>query len=382
MAVKRPRGPLGAGRAACAAGLVVLSSLCAAAVPSAPARAASVDAVAEQAGRSVVTVIAQRTVTRAVRRASRPVTSTHTRVGSGVAVGESTVLTTASVMLGAERVLVRTSNGLQAEAKLVGMDLVFNVALLRLPTLRLPWLGVSESPARLGDQVIVLGSSYGAQPTRSVGTVEYVYREPRSSLLQLTNIVFPGNSGAAALNAQGRLVGIVQGEMGAPDPGTGRTGGARRPSGMSFVMPIGELRPVYESLERTGRMPHGFLGVSTSAEVVRSEVDGGEVGLGARVESVREGGPAARAGLRRGDLIVAFDDVRFEYPEQLARWVSQTRPGTAVKLVWARDDLRREGTARLGEATDSLPSRALPAERPAVAPVSGGTAAGLDSARR
>ena len=96
----------------------------------------------------------------------------------------------------------------------------------------------------------MLGSSYGAQPTRSVGTVEYVYREPRTSLLQLTNIVFPGNSGAAALNAQGQLIGIVQGEMGAPDAGTARAEGSRRPSGMSFVMPIGQLRPVYESLKR------------------------------------------------------------------------------------------------------------------------------------
>jgi S1-C subfamily serine protease len=379
--VKRPRVPLGAGRAACLACLFVLLLLPASTFPVAPARAADVDAIAERAGRSVVTVFAQRTVARHERRSGRTVNRTYTRVGSGVAVEESAILTTASVALGAERILVRTSNGLQAEATLVGMDLVFNVALLRVPGLRLPWLGLGETPARLGDQVIVLGSSYGAQPTRSVGTIEYVYREPRTSLLQLTNIVFPGNSGAAALNAQGQLIGIVQGEMGVPDAGAARAEGSRRPSGMSFVMPIGQLRPVYESLKRSGRMSHGFLGVSTSAEVVHSEVDGASVGLGARVESVRPRGPAARAGLRQGDLIVAFEDERVEYPEQLARWVSETRPGTAVKLVWVRDEVQRAGTASLGAAADSLPSWALPAPRSAATPA-GGVAVGADTARR
>lgn len=381
--MKRPRVPLGAGRAAFLACLSALLLL-----PAAPARPADVDAVAEQAGRSIVTVFSQRTVTRPERRSGKPVSRVHTRVGSGVAVEENAIVTTASVVLGSERILVRTSNGLQVEAKLAGMDLVFNVALLRVPDLRLPWLGVSDTPARLGEQVIVLGTSYGAQPTRSVGTVEYVYREPRTSLLQLTNIVFPGNSGAAALNAQGQLVGIVQGEMGSPDPGTASSAGGRRPSGMSFVMPIGQLRPVYESLKRTGRMPHGFLGVSTSAEVVRSEVDDAPIGLGARVESVRAQGPAARAGLRPGDLIVGFDDERVEYPEQLARWVSETRPGTAVRLVWVRAETPREGTVRLGEATEPLPSWALPgggrrAAAPAApgAPLAGATAVG-DSTRR
>ena len=79
---------------------------------------------------------------------------------------------------------------------------------------------------------------------------------------------------------------------------------------------------------------------------------------------------------------MAFEDERVEYPEQLARWVSETRPGTTVKLVWVRDEVRREGTASLGEATDSLPSWALPASRPAAAPIAGGAAAGADTARR
>ena len=335
----------------------------------------NVEEIATLAGRSVVTVFAQRTETRAGSGARRPVASLHTRVGSGVAVEESVILTTASVVLGAGRIFVRTCNGLQVEAQPAGMDLVFNLALLRVPDLQLPWLRPAGHPAQLGDRVIAVGTSYRAQSTQSVGMVEYVYREPRTSLLQLTNIVYPGNSGGAALNAQGELVGIVQGELGSPDPGIG--GGAdRRPSGMSFVMPIEQVWPVYESLKRDGRVRHGYLGVSTQAEVVRSDVDNAEVALGARVKSVQAGGPAARVGLGPRDLIVGFDLERVEYPEQLARWVAETPPGTVVTLVWAHGDERRSGRVSLAESQDSLPAWALGGLRwtpvPSPAPAPGG----------
>jgi serine protease Do len=363
-------------RAAWLAGVFVLLLAPAARPQGAPSSPpGNVEEIADQAGRSVVTVFAQRTEARARSSARRPVSSVHTRVGSGVAVEESVILTTASVVLGAERIFVRTSNGLQVEAQPAGMDLIFNVALLRVPDLQLPCLRPAARPAQLGDRVIAVGTSYRAQSTQSVGMVEYVYREPRTSLLQLTNIVYPGNSGGAALDAQGELVGIVQGELGSPDPGIG--GGAeRRPSGMSFVMPIQQVWPVYQSLKRDGRMRHGYLGVSTRAEVVQSEIDNAEVALGARVESVQAGGPAARVGLRPRDLIVGFERERVEYPEQLARWVAETPPGTAVTLVWVHGDERRSGRVSLAESHDSLPAWALGGLRwapvPSPAPASGG----------
>jgi S1-C subfamily serine protease len=348
-------------RAAWLAGVFVLLLAPTARPQVAPASPpAGVEALADRAGRSVVTVFAQRTVTRTATRAGskEPVSRVHTRVGTGVAVEEHAILTTASVVLGSERVIVYTSNGLEAEAEPVGMDLVFNLALLRVPDLQLPWLRPAAIPAQLGDRVIAVGTSYRAQATQSVGMVEYVYREPRSSLLQLTNIVYPGNSGAAALNTQGELVGIVQGELGPPNPGVG-AGSFRRPNGTSFVMPIQQVWPVYESLKRDGRMRHGYLGVSTRAEVVRSEIDNAEVALGARVESVQAGGPAARVGLRPRDLIVGFENERVEYPEQLARWVAETPPKTVVTLVWAHGDERRSGRVSLAESRDSLPAWAL-----------------------
>jgi S1-C subfamily serine protease len=372
----RTQGHRATRRAAWLAGVFVLLLAPAArpqVVPSSPP--ADVEAVANRAGRSVVTVFAQRTVSRVRPGAKQPVSRVHTRVGSGVAVEEHVILTTASVVLGSEHIIVFTSNDLEAEAQLVGLDLVFNVALLRVPELELPWLQPAARPAQLGDRVIAVGTSYRAQPMQSVGMVEYVYRELRTSLLQLTNQVYPGNSGGAALNTQCELVGIVQGELGSPNPGLGGDVD-RRPSGTSFVMPIHQVWPVYQSLKRDGRMRHGYLGVSTRAEVVRSDIDNAEVPLGARVESVQAGGPAARVGLRPQDLIVGFESERVEYPEQLARWVAETPPKTIVTLVWVHGDERRSGRVGLAESRDSLPAWALGGLRqttvPGPAPATGG----------
>jgi serine protease Do len=357
-----------ASRAARLAVLVLLS--CAA-----PARAfaqagapAGLGQVADQAGRSIVSIMAQRQETRARPGSGQPSTRMHTRVGSGFAVDENYVLTSASVALGAERIVVRTSNGLQADARVQGLDLVYNVALLQVPDLRLPFLHPAERPPQLGDRVIALGTSFGQRMTQSVGTVECVYREPGNVLMQLTNVVQPGNSGGAALNTRGELAGVILGELGSPElAGTGG-GSEHLPSGMSFMLPVDQVWPAYERLRRDGRIPHGYLGVSTRAEVVVSEVDQAEIGLGARIQSVVSGGPAARAGLRGGDLIVGFQSERVEFPEQLARWVARTAPGTAVDLVWVRDELRRSGRAVLGASRDSLPAWALTPPRRGAAP--------------
>jgi len=130
---------------------------------------------------------------------------------------------------------------------------------------------------------------------------------------------------------------------------------------MSFVIPVEDVLPVYRAFKSEGRSRHGLLGVSTRAAFIDSESEpGARIPIGALVESVTPDGPAARLGLRRGDLIVAFDSERVEYPEQLARWVAQTRPGAMVDLVWVRDELQQQGRVALGESPESIPSWMFP----------------------
>lgn len=362
---RRPRVPI---RAAA----MFLAVLAAAAAPRmAPAQGAlsqlqtDVDQIARRARPSVVTVFAQ-TLPRESRvagesgQASLP-SRIHTRVGSGVATDESLILTTASVVFDADRIIVRTANGIQVEAELVGMDRIFNVALLRVPEVRLPPLRFADArEPQVGDWVVALGTSFRAQPTQSVGNIAYVYHEPRVPLLQLTNAVYPGNSGGAALNPRGELVGIVQGELGSPDPGNAGPDAEPRPSGMSLVLPTEAIRPAYESLRHDGRVRHGYLGVTTQAASVESESKPGtRVPLGALVEASIPEGPAARLGLRHGDMIVGFDGNRVEYPEQLARWVAATQPGVVVDLVWVRNDIRHSGQVTLSESPSALPEWAV-----------------------
>jgi len=237
------------------------------------------------------------------------------------------------------------------------MDPIFNIAILMVPDLRLPPLRFAESALpQIGDWVVALGSSFRAAPTQSVGNVAYLYHEPRVPLIQITNLVYPGNSGGAAINPRGELVGIVQGELGAPDFEIRGPESERRPSGLSLVLPAAAIRPAYESLRREGRVHHGYLGVTTRAASVTSEGDAEvRVPLGALVEAVVPAGPALRLGLRHGDLIVGFDGDRVEYPEQLARWVAQTAPGRAVDLVWVRNEVRQSGRVALGESPGPLP---------------------------
>jgi serine protease Do len=314
-----------------------------------------VDQIVQRSRPSVVTVLALRVEVSAHEPGARPHPRTRTRVGSGVVIEDGIVLTTASVVLGAERLVVRTANGLQAEGRITGVDPIFNVATIRVPSLRLPALSFAQRRSQVGDWVISLGTSYGAQPTQSVGTVAYRFVEPGQSLLQLTNTVYAGNSGAAALNARGELVGIVQGELGTPDIGIDGGEGARRPGSSSFVLPVESLRPVVDALKREGRVRHGYMGVTTRAASVESPSSGERVPIGALVEAVVENSPAEVAGLKRGDLIVAFARERVEYPIQLARWVAASRPGSAVDLVWVRDDAEQQGRAVLGESPSVVP---------------------------
>jgi serine protease Do len=315
-----------------------------------------VDQISRAARPSVVSVVAQRSVLQ--RRRGAPARQrVHTRIGSGVAVEAHSVITTASVVDGAERLYIRTTNGLQSEAELVGSDPIFNVAVLRVRGVRLPALSLAQPDApQEGEWVMAIGTSpYRAQITQSVGSIAYRHREPRLSLLQLTNTVYPGYSGGAVLNARGQLIGLIQGELGPSGP-SDRSFEAYRGARNSFVLPIETVKPVYQGLASEGRMRHGYLGVSTRAASVESETEqGASIPIGALVESVLPGGPAARAGLVKGDLIVAFERERVEYPEQLARWVASSQPGTTIELVWVRDELRHSGRVALIESPEVVP---------------------------
>ena len=313
-----------------------------------------VDIIVRATRPSVVTVVARASPGREERRRGRQ----PTRIGSGVAIAGDEVLTTASVVQNARRIWVRTVNNLQLEAVIAGIDPIANVALLRVPGVRLPAIGFASSrPPRPGDWVIVVGTSRdnAERITHSLGSIAYRHRDPRLALWQLTNAVYPGFSGAAVVNARGELVGLLEGQLD-PESQAGVSAAERIPAGMSFMLPLESLRHVFLELERDGRMHYGYLGVTTRAVSVESETaPGSRVPLGAEILSVVPDSPAARAGLRSGDLVVAFDGVPVEYPAQLARWVAASPPGSTVQLVWARNEYQQQGSVALVESPSAQP---------------------------
>jgi serine protease Do len=322
-----------------------------------------VDKIAAQARPSVVTVVAQLPSATAGRRSGA---MPRLRVGSGVAIEENALLTTAGVVRGAERVFVRTSNGIEVEARVVGTDVLLNVAYLRVPELRLPPLAPAAGRGpQPGDWAIVLGNSFRREPTQSVGNVVYRHAEPGLELFQLSNSAFPGNSGGPVLNARGELIGLLLGELSS----TGKGPFERRPGANSCMLPLEHVRVAWEDLRGQGRVRHGWLGIASRAAFVESGVQKGvQVPLGALVGSVTSGSPAGRLGLRPGDLVVAFQGERVELPEDLGRWVMTTRPGTPVELVWVRDEIRHSGVVALAESPLAEPDWAVAEAVPPAAP--------------
>ncbi len=347
-----------AGRRVAARVAVILVPLaaCATTLPAQdamPPSPAEVAALARKVRPSVFAVLARRAAEPSARGAGEA-KRTLTRVGSGVAVDDAGgILTTASVALGARRLSVLTASGAEVEVVLAGVDPTSNVALLRAPGLRTaPIPPAPAGGARVGDWVLTLGASYRAKPTQTQGIIVRRHPDLRHVLLQITNRVYPGNSGAPALNAQGQLVGIVQGELG-PELRQGRDTPDPRTQGAGLVLPIETFAPVVSDLRARGRVRHGFLGVQTRALSIESVSQRGEqVPLGALVEHVIDRSPAAGGGLKPGDLVVGFEGERVEYPDQLARWVASTPPGTVVELIWVRQETRRSARFALSEAPD------------------------------
>jgi serine protease Do len=313
-----------------------------------------VDVILATTRPSVVTVVSVN-APEGVRTETPP----STRIGTGIAVSESEILTTASVVDHATQIWVRTSNRLQFRALVVGADPISNVALLQVPGVKLPAVVfASARPARVGDWVITVGTARDIhdRSAHSLGTVAFRHRDPRLPLTQLTNVVYPGFSGAAVVSARGELVGMLQGEL---DPASQADllPGERVPPGVSFMLAVEELRPIYLQLHREHRVHYGYLGVGTRAVRVESlSKKGASVPIGVQVVDVAAGSPAARVGLRRGDLIVAFEGVQVEDPMQLGRWVTASPPGSAVRLVWVRDELRHEGRPVLTESQAPVPA--------------------------
>jgi len=262
-----------------------------------------------------------------------PQQETPTRgLGSGFIVSpDGTVLTNAHVVADAEEVIVKLNDKREYKAKIVGLDKASDVAVLKIDGKNLPTVRIGDSKnAQVGDWVLAIGSPFGFESSASAGIISAKSRSlPDGSyvpFLQTDVAVNPGNSGGPLFNMNGEVIGINSQIY-------SRSGGYQ---GLSFAIPIEVAMNVERQIVTHGKVERGRLGV-TIQEINQSLAD--SFGLskpsGALVSSVEKGGPAARAGLEAGDVILGIDGQPVQAAGELPAVVAGKRPGESVRLqVW------------------------------------------------
>jgi Do/DeqQ family serine protease len=284
--------------------------------------------------------------------------------GSGVIVTASgRILTNAHVVKDADDITVTLHDGNDYEAKVVGIDPKVDLAVLQLkgtlPTLKPVTFGDS-SALRLGEVVLAIGDPFGVGKSVTMGIVSAKGRggmgiEEYEDFIQTDAAINPGNSGGALVNLRGELVGINTAIA-------SRSGGY---AGIGFAIPTNMARPVMEMLIRDGKVSRGYLGVNigtATPQIAKQERLGTQ--HGALVAGVDPNGPAARAGLTEGDVVVALNGTEIRTGYVLRNAIAMTRPGTTVDIdVIHRGGAKATLKAKLGELPADNVVRVRPAAK-------------------
>ncbi|HUF86405.1 MAG TPA: DegQ family serine endoprotease [Thermohalobaculum sp.] len=278
-------------------------------------------------------------------------------LGSGFIIDASGLIVTNNhVVEGAENITVILEDGTEIEAELIGVDEKTDLAVLRidagrgLPTV--PW-GDSDR-IEVGDWVVAIGNPFGFGGTVTAGIVSArgrnLHSGPYDDFIQFDAPINRGNSGGPLFDQEGRVIGVNTAIF---SPSGGNVG-------VGFAIPSNQARKVATALIEEGRVERGWVGVSiqpVTREIAESL--GLDEARGALVASVEPDGPAARAGIRAGDVILGFGGTRIEVLRDLTTAVADTAPGREAEVrVW-RAERTETVTVEIGR---------MPGERKAARP--------------
>lgn len=270
-------------------------------------------------------------------------------LGSGFIVsGDGYILTNAHVVDGADEVTVRLTDKREFKAKTIGADKRTDVALLKINATGLPVVKLGD-PAQLkvGEWVVAIGSPFGFDNSVTAGIVSAKGRSlPQENyvpFIQTDVAINPGNSGGPLFNMRGEVVGINSQIY-------SRSGGYM---GVSFAIPIDVAMEVQNQLRISGKVSRGRLGVVIQ-EVNKELAESLGLGkpMGAVVNSVESNGPAEKAGIEAGDVILKFDGKTINNSADLPRMVGITKPGTRSTVQVWRKGATREINVVIGEVPD------------------------------
>lgn len=295
-----------------------------------------------------------------------------TALGSGFIIDPAgLVVTNNHVIADADEITAILQDGQAYKAEIVGRDTKADLALLKInaPN-KLPAITFGNSDdMRVGDWVIAIGNPFGMAGSVTAGIISARARDinagPYDDFLQTDAAINKGNSGGPLLNLKGEVIGINTAIF-SPSGGS---------IGIGFSIPANLAKPVIADLQKYGKARRGWLGVriqSVTDEIAES------LGLkeqrGALVADVSPGGPAAKAGIKKGDVIARFDGRDVSEMHRLPRIVAETPINKDVEVVLWRDGKKMTVRAVVGELTDSEEAeQAKAAEKPTAKQDSGQT---------
>lgn len=272
-------------------------------------------------------------------------------LGSGVIVGKDLILTNAHVIEGAKDIEVTAADRRTIQAKLVGSDPKSDLAVLRITgdTSQLKALEFADSSkAQLGQMVLAVGNPFGVGQTVTMGIVSATSRadlgiEDYEDFIQTDAAINPGNSGGALVDLDGKLLGI-------PTAILSRSGGYM---GVGFAIPSNMAQPILKSLVEHGRVIRSYLGVTIQNldHDLAKAMDLPSV-QGVLISDVAKDSPAAKSGIRRGDVILRINGRNVDTTGQLRNTIATAGVDAEVKVELLRDGKKQELSVKLAQMPD------------------------------
>jgi serine protease Do len=277
--------------------------------------------------------------------------------GSGFVIDPSGIIVTnVHVVGGASRIVVSLSDGTELPARVVGIDELTDIAVIKVTTTH-PLVAVPWGDSRLmevGDWILAAGNPFGLGGSVTAGIISARGRDigagPFDNFLQLDAPINPGNSGGPTFNMQGQVVGVNTAIV-SPSGGS---------VGIGFAIPSEVAAPIVAELRAKGHIDRGWLGVSVADPGAAEGEPGADAPLagvhpaGVTISAVARNSPAARAGLVPGDLIEAVNGEHIETALGLIRAIAATQPGEVAHLLLRRHGRRLDVPVTVGRRPDNM----------------------------
>ena len=267
-------------------------------------------------------------------------TQAQTGLGSGVIISpDGYILTNNHVVESADEIEVTLTDSRRARATVIGTDPETDLAVLKVDLDKLPVIVLGDSDQlAVGDQVLAIGNPFGVGQTVTSGIVSALGRSQLGintfeNFIQTDAAINPGNSGGALVDVNGNLMGINTAIY-------SRSGGSM---GIGFAIPVSTAKLVLDGIVRDGQVTRGWIGVEPnelSPEL--AQTFGVKATEGVIITGVLQGGPAAVAGVRPGDVILSVEDKATNNVSQLLTAVASLKPGSAASFALQRGDARLE----------------------------------------